>query len=206
MTHGETVDWAGEIRRLRRSSSLKQLALAGALGVDQATVSRWERGISVPDLVARRRLRDLLRRAVPEEMLLKHSVHLCPGVVVLSNEERVMQAVSPGYALAHGIPQHLMPGRSNRGKFGSVEMLVDEIAHRGFYRGHVASVTVICRAPSLSGHRAPMPIRLVWSPVRIGNDTWLRGDRIDLPEAEFERAVARNGGPLRIVMMDELVQ
>jgi hypothetical protein len=125
--------------------------------------------------------------------------------VVLSNGQRVMQAVSAGYAAAHGLPQDQMPGRSNRGKFGPLETVVEEAARRGFYRGDVASVTLLVRAPSLSGHRPPVPSRVVWSPVRVGSEYWLRGDRADVSEAEFDEALARNGGPFRFVMLDELI-
>lgn len=34
----------------------------------------------------------------------------------------------------------------------------------------------------------------------------LRGERVDLPESDYERELARNGGSLRFVMMDELVR
>jgi len=48
-----------EIRSLRRRNGWTQAALAGRLGTDAVTVSRWERGASRPRPSARARLREL---------------------------------------------------------------------------------------------------------------------------------------------------
>lgn len=56
------MNWATDMRRFRRLHGIKQVVLAEMLGVDQATVSRWENNKQTPDLAACRRLRDLLWR------------------------------------------------------------------------------------------------------------------------------------------------
>jgi transcriptional regulator with XRE-family HTH domain len=53
--------WPALIKRLRFLSSLKQCELAQQLGVDQGTVSRWERGVYVPDIPLQKVLREKLR-------------------------------------------------------------------------------------------------------------------------------------------------
>jgi transcriptional regulator with XRE-family HTH domain len=53
-------DWRTQLRLLRRYHGLKQAVLAEMLNVDQGTISRWERGVSEPDLSRRKRLRDLM--------------------------------------------------------------------------------------------------------------------------------------------------
>ncbi len=198
------VDWPEEIRRLRRVKSLKQFALAETLGVDQATVSRWERGKSVPELGMQRRLRGLIWRVVDDEVLIRHAVTVAASSVFLSNSERIMQAVSVSYSRAHGMRQDQMPGQCNVGRFGPEgEAIIGRLRERGFYRGDVASVSALCRAPSLSGHRPPVPVRIVFTPVRVGSQILLHGDRIELSEDQF--AVELTRGRLRFVMMDELV-
>jgi transcriptional regulator with XRE-family HTH domain len=57
--------WPALIKRLRFLTSLKQCELAQQLGVDQGTVSRWERGVHVPDIGLQRELRDRLRTLHP---------------------------------------------------------------------------------------------------------------------------------------------
>lgn len=48
--------WALTIRALRLRQGLKQAALADLLGLDQATVSRWERGHSVPVIASQEQI------------------------------------------------------------------------------------------------------------------------------------------------------
>lgn len=50
------------IRRYRQQRGLSQAAFANLVGVEQATVSRWERGGHLPDLAMRLRLSDLVGR------------------------------------------------------------------------------------------------------------------------------------------------
>ena len=57
--------WPALIKRLRFLASLKQCELAQQLGVDQATVSRWERGVYVPDIQLQRVLREKFRDLQP---------------------------------------------------------------------------------------------------------------------------------------------
>jgi DNA-binding XRE family transcriptional regulator len=57
--------WPALVKRLRFLSSLKQCELAQQPGVDQGSVSRWERGIYVPDIWVQKRLRDMLHKLEP---------------------------------------------------------------------------------------------------------------------------------------------
>ncbi|MEO1679715.1 MAG: helix-turn-helix transcriptional regulator [Pseudomonadota bacterium] len=79
------------LRRARRSSGMKQAALADLLHVDQATVSRWESGVQTPppdlqwaalDLLGPQRgSDDALRRLVEQSgacvHLVEESSHVC---------------------------------------------------------------------------------------------------------------------------------
>lgn len=51
------MSWHVQIQSLRLRQGLKQSALAELLGLDQATVSRWERGMSAPSVADQRRIR-----------------------------------------------------------------------------------------------------------------------------------------------------
>lgn len=53
-------DWLATLRRFRREYHLTQRELAVFLGVNQKTVSRWERGTDHPSAETRERLRTLL--------------------------------------------------------------------------------------------------------------------------------------------------
>ena len=76
-----------------------------------------------------------------------------------------------------------------------------------FYRGDIASMTVIARANSLSGHCRNRPTKVVWIPVRLSDgEIFLRGERITVAEERFTAEREANGGALRIVRLDDLVQ
>lgn len=60
--------WAesGEARRRREAANLSLAEIAGAVGVAEATVSRWERGRSSPHGPAAARYGELLARLASE--------------------------------------------------------------------------------------------------------------------------------------------
>jgi len=57
--------WPALVKHIRFLSRLKQADLARKLGVDKRSVSRWERGLNVPDFPTQKRLRDMLRSLEP---------------------------------------------------------------------------------------------------------------------------------------------
>jgi len=54
------MHWADVVRRVREQNGMKQEAFAYLLGVDQATVSRWECGKQAPGLTVRNKLMQML--------------------------------------------------------------------------------------------------------------------------------------------------
>lgn len=67
------------VKRLRFLSSLRQNDLAQQLGVDQGTVSRWERGIYVPDVRLQKAIREKLRTLEP--VISPRFVEQLPGLI-----------------------------------------------------------------------------------------------------------------------------
>lgn len=59
------VSWRTFVKRLRFLLGVTQAHFAENLGVDQGTVSRWERGLVTPELGIQRRLRDMMRTVQP---------------------------------------------------------------------------------------------------------------------------------------------
>lgn len=52
--------WGARIRTARQAAGYTQASFARALNIDQANVSRWERGLAVPNDNRRGRIADLL--------------------------------------------------------------------------------------------------------------------------------------------------
>ena len=59
------VSWRTFVKRLRFLLGVTQAHFAENLGVDQGTVSRWERGLVTPELGIQKRLRDMMRTLQP---------------------------------------------------------------------------------------------------------------------------------------------
>ena len=64
-TH-ESGGVGGRLRNARRSLGLTQKQLAGELGVESITVSRWERGVTAPSLARLRRVAEITETTVSD--------------------------------------------------------------------------------------------------------------------------------------------
>lgn len=203
----DAESWGPQIRRFRRLRSIKQNALAEQLGVDQATVSRWERGRQVPDLGMQRRLRALMRSAEPrDEVLLKHWIDSAVGYTLLNDAQRTILAASPSFCRLHGVDADEVIGRSAVPIYTEeLERIWWQAIEAGFFEGEIASVTAVSRINALSGLERGVAGISVWTPVRLRTgDVLCRVDRVALSDEEFTRARAQYGGPMRIVKVSEL--
>lgn len=205
---GNLTDWPVQIRRLRRLKGLKQAALADLISVDQSTISRWENGDVLPDTRMQQRLQALLYDVRVDESLLKHAIGTAIGEAVLSNWDRVIVGASASYSIGHGLSQRDIIGRSARPMYTEESEAIRRLVYDyGFYRGEVASITAIARANTLSGHCHNRLTKAVWTPVRLSDgEILLRSERITLAENHVADAYSQNGGPLRIVRLDDLVR
>ena len=66
---GETK-LAGRLRSWRRMHGLKQGALAEALGVSQAAVSRWESGVDFPSVALLHRITDMIAHGIHDDLAM----------------------------------------------------------------------------------------------------------------------------------------
>lgn len=201
-------EWANRLIWFRRFRGLKQIALAQLLEVDQATVSRWERGQSVPHLRGRQRLRELLRSTTSDDALLKHAVAAAIGEVVLSTSEDIIIAASRAYAVANGMTPDEIVGKSMLPMYADDGRCCWRALHdRGFFNGDVASVTAFMRVFSLFDRSEQRWVKAVCVPVRLSNGCLaLRGEWAGLSEDEFAAGCRQNGGPIRLVMAEDLGQ
>jgi transcriptional regulator with XRE-family HTH domain len=137
---------------VRVSSGLTQSDLADMLNVDQATISRWERGAQMPDNAMQNRLRDLLfrGRAISDARLV-HLVRTVNGLMSLINVEGKFVAVSDG------VRRIIPPGKESLAEImtPSIEEFWNTANGAGFFRGEVASVhsaVEVVRADGSTSH------------------------------------------------------
>lgn len=105
--------FGSRLRRLRRSCGFKQAYVALLADVDQATVSRWERG----DIKPERSLAEAVLRAISparsDDFTLRRLVESSALTTHLINDvDHTLLAASPGRAAAWGIPVDSLLGRS----------------------------------------------------------------------------------------------
>ncbi len=64
------IDLAEKLKTWRRVNGIKQNAVANAIGVSQAAVSRWENGVDLPSIEILQRLTDLIAHGIRDELAI----------------------------------------------------------------------------------------------------------------------------------------
>lgn len=95
--------WPSLIKRTRFAYSLSQSQLGDILGVDQGTISRWERATTTPELDIQKRIRDMLRRHDPS--LSVAGIARLPTVSALVYQDNIskIRAISKIAAAAYNM-------------------------------------------------------------------------------------------------------
>lgn len=92
-------DWLATLRRFRREYHLTQRELAVFLGVNQKTVSRWERGTDHPSPETRERLRTLLEAGSLDRLpAVYEAVREAPIPIALVDNNGTVLVASRFYA------------------------------------------------------------------------------------------------------------
>ena len=190
------------IRRYRQQRGLTQAAFAGLVGVEQATVSRWERGGHNPDLAMQHRLRDLIGR--PDRIsdrLIAHrtQVAIRPMSLRRASGELVAASASARLVLARLPVDPLQASPESDAVLRQWALAVRE----GFFDGAIASVQGAGSWEPAGGG----PIcrgTWVWSPVTTGDGEVLLSSQfqVDAQGGALTEVVTER---CTIVTMDELV-
>jgi transcriptional regulator with XRE-family HTH domain len=168
-----------DMRRMRLLRGMKQQHLAQLLGVDQATISRWERGTLAPSKkqsdAARRLLVD--KPAPMQDMALKRLVESSTQKVhlICSRSHRLL-AASPARTAAWQVDATTLLGTSMLG-YASDDILEAEASlnELGWHEGEIAALEVRTGA-----NRDP------YVPIAPGTMLW---ERIVLADGTIGRLV-----------------
>lgn len=204
MTH-----WSDLIRRYRRVNGMTQAAFAEFIGVEQPTVSRWERGFHAPDLVLQGRLRTLLlRRAGVSDAMVLHRVRGSLGAVKLADRRGWNRAASPRAATMHGVPFSLLQSFDYT-PLHTEELRAqwDAIRGLGFFAGNVASVRVYNTWRPADPAAAGVGLRHCegfWTPVVLSDGEIMLVSEFREIEEQAYRAVPPTRR-LQAVMTEEVI-
>ena len=159
-----------EIVALRAQLGLSQTAFGRELGVDQATVSRWERGVQAPDPRARVRLSDLMyrldatRSARPEVALVEHS----PFPMAIVSKDWVVVALSRGMpGRAQGAGRDRNPKRRKHAT-ADMERAVAQLRDHGFFNGKIGVARIVARGFVLWADQRPF--EAICTPVVVDGE------------------------------------
>lgn len=204
MPDGAITYWARFVRQLRAREGLSQSSLADMLGVTQASVSRWERGVDEPSLRLRRRMRDMIRSAPAGRLdrLMRLRVQFAGWPTSLVRQGAVFVDVSPGYEAEFGPGSELI-GQSIYGRFGpSADEVTQAWEHTGIFSGDMAMTLSVNRISTPSG---PAFIRGLDTPhVTQDGEIWCLCEIKRITPEEYEATRLRLGGALMAVPFDAL--
>jgi transcriptional regulator with XRE-family HTH domain len=188
------MDWARKIKELRFLENLKQDALAQQLGVSQASISQWERGVSQPPPHIKAGLRQRLLVSPGERLqtALRTSIVESPNVcalLALREGEVVVDLLSHD---SYSLFPLLTPadiGQPVRGKLGpEVDRMLDRLVGEGAFAGRLQyaklSATARRNGLSLSGILTVTPVCSQESQCMLRCEVRLVGQGENLPALE----------------------
>jgi len=133
----------GKIRLWRKSNGIKQNALASALGVSQATISRWEGGLDIPSIEISRRIMDLISTQIRDELAIESRfIERLSSVQAIFDLDGIrLEATSRGCADIWPLFSRLA-GRSLEPRMiGETRIVLDDAeARRSVLKGDIAMI------------------------------------------------------------------
>jgi len=147
-------NWPSLIKAFRKTHGLKQEVLAILLGVDQTTISRWERGRDRPSLSMQKRLRDRMWKR--EDSALEASVRMARFSPLLSTvvdpDSKVIET-SQSYGTRFALAPAAMRGHHWSRFVGDpyYERFIVPVKKAGLYGGDIAQIDFLSPAPTDDG-------------------------------------------------------
>lgn len=164
------MDWGTQLKRYRRAQGLTQARMAEITNVEQATISRWERGTHEPELGMQRRLRDLIfgRGLSSDGFILKNAAN-SPFAMKISTQHGKNIVASATAAALHGVLQPVLAEANYRPYFtAELENNWQKAVEMGFFHGEVANVRVCNRWKPLN-HGPELACVSYWTPARLSD-------------------------------------
>jgi transcriptional regulator with XRE-family HTH domain len=136
---------------MRESLGLTQQAFAEALGVSQATVSRWEAGRVEPDPPTRARIHALLlRRGGMADAPLMSMIRRTPAIAGVFDLDMRILSLSEMAAELNGVTLQEVIGMEYRPYFTEdLEDAYEDALSNGFFLGDGLGMRVVCRTNGL---------------------------------------------------------
>ena len=162
---GTSPYWPDLVRAVRARRGLSQAALAETLGVDQTSVSRWERGLDEPRMRARRKLLDLHRATTAhrQDQIVRARVRNGFWPTSLVGPGAVFLEINPPALAEAGLAPADLRGRPIYGLFGpAVDAVTERWESSGVFRGEIAMTISLNTLTASDG--APVYVKTMDTP------------------------------------------
>ncbi len=170
----KSVGIGTKLRIWRRSNGIKQEAMAVALGVTQATVSRWENGHDIPSIEIARRIMDLIATQKRDELAIEDRfVERLSSVQAIFDIDGIrLQSASMGCERTWPLFSRLAGRAFESRMIGESRIILDDAVTRsGVIKGDVAMIVgVSTRHLDLAGD---VPFKHRWI-----SRFWFHGHRV----------------------------
>lgn len=176
MTH-TAIPFGPRLKRLRQLRGMKQAHLAELAGVDQTTVSRWERGALVPDpdrQAALLRLVGVTGAPALDRALARLVRQSTASVHLICDRTHALLAASPGReaewqvaaATLHGVPLR---------RFATLEIEAAEarLPDMGWQDGAVDAL-LLWPGDGRNGALPIMPVMMLWERLPLADGSMVR--------------------------------
>jgi transcriptional regulator with XRE-family HTH domain len=199
--------WPRLLRSFRAREGLTQSAIADRLGVDQSTVSRWERGVDQPALAARRSLRDTFRMSFAgrQDRAIRSRIRHSAWPQTLLRKGAVFLEASSTLIIEARVPVPDLRGRAIYGVFGpQTDQVTEQWERSGLFQGELAlCMTVNALEVGAPGER--IYIRSLDAPHFSSDDgIWSVSEVKQISRAEYDRFIRDYGGAMMSIPFETL--
>ena len=167
------MDWEKRIKELRHFEGLKQDALALQLGVSQASVSQWERGVTEPPAQIQAALQARFASTPVSQFkrALCLSVRMSPNIACLlsmRNGDAILNVISRSTLKLTTLIGEDDVNKPIRGKFGAeTDSQLDRLIKAGLFEARVESAMTVSLLER-GAHRLPIYCSLTSFKVEHG--------------------------------------
>lgn len=195
------MDWGKSIRELRFLENLKQDRLARQMGVSQASVSQWERGVSIPPERIRRILRQRLGAQATDtaRLALEASVTHSPNLAALLRLEHdhiQLAGLSRAGIRLCPLLRETDLGETLRGKLGGdVDDNHGQLIEDGLFEGRIAVARTLGRAERDGQAMAGITSYVAF---RQSDGSWLARSEVRLIDPHDTMFAGRDSGILDV--------
>ncbi len=197
--------WPRLIRQIRQRLGLTQAAFAEVLGIQQASVSRWENDRDAPSLRQRQKLMELWRSADAPRLRqqLKARMIYAPNPISVVGPGAQFLEFSHSFAREAGVALTQLRGAHIYGQFGDVVDRTTAAWERsGIFKGDIAFTLTVLKLADVDGQT--IHLKNFDTPYHSDDGIVSICEVKRINKVEYEQHIHAYGAPVFCLSYDEL--